>query len=76
MKEKILNFLRTAKELCEKEGGFENLARRKKQEIFDQFLQTAGSDVDVDADTERAYAFTDIKKNEDIILRKFGVRRH
>lgn len=62
MKEKILNFLRTAKELCEKEGGFENLARRKKQEIFDQFLQTAGSDVEVDADTERAYAFSDIKK--------------
>lgn len=62
MKEKVLNFLKTAKELCEKEGGFEELPRRKKQEIFDLFLQTAGDNVDLDVDTEFAYAYADIQK--------------
>ena len=62
MKEKILNFLKTAKELCEKEGGFEELPRRRKQEIFDQLIYAVGKDVGVDADTESAYAIADIKK--------------
>lgn len=62
MKEKILEFLMTAKEMCEKDGGFEELPRRKKQEIYDQFIHAVGKDADVDADTESAYAIADIKK--------------
>lgn len=62
MKEKVLEFLRTAKEMCEKEGGCAELPRRKKQEIFDLFLQTVGDDVGLDADTELAYAYADIQK--------------
>ena len=61
MKEKVLEFLRTAKELCEKEGGFEELPRRRTGS-FDQFIHAVGKDVGVDADTEYTYAIADIKK--------------
>lgn len=60
MKEKILEFLRAAKELCEKEGGFDALRRRDKQEIFDRFLQVVGDDVELDADTDDAYASAEV----------------
>lgn len=60
MKEKILEFLRVAKELCEKEGGFDALRRRDKQEIFDRFLQVVGDDVELDADTDDAYASAEV----------------
>lgn len=62
MKEKVLEFLRTAKEMCEKEGGFDALRRRDKQEIFDRFLQVAGDDVKLDADTDAAYASAEVNE--------------
>lgn len=60
MKEKILAFLKSAKEICEKEGGFDELPKRKKKEIFDEFLKMAGDDVELDADTDGAYALVNV----------------
>ena len=48
--------------MCEKEGGFDALRRRDKQEIFDRFLQVAGDDVKLDADTDAAYASAEVNE--------------